>query len=811
MSDGALPSFESTQPAEAPQAGALPSFEATQPGGLPSFEQTTPTDTSEYGTPGQQLLTGIEGAAQGVAGPVATAAELGLHKLGVPGLASEDILARKEENPWVHGLSEAGGFGAGMFLGTGEAQLATKAGELAVGAAKLGEASSIVGKLAAGATKLGTEMAVISAGDQASELMLDPDKSVGSAVTNIGLSTLMGVASGGVLKGTGMLAKAGLEKAGFNGSALKEFTDRLVYRNSVFDPNELVQKEFSDAMASYHQMGSEVSGVEGLKAMALDKVMPKEITPHLAAQAEKMYAKGDAALEQMAKERVPERLMSKFEGQFRDLQDVIAKPDVSPGEMFDAMNDFKQEMQKYSKGNYGPFAIPAHHEAYDFINITKSLGHDVRVALEDNKAWGDVAHIQKDLNKAWTTAIPAIKDAEKKFMSKVGDELVLDPAKFQTYMNQNGKTTATNIRQQMMGKFVDAVEKFHDATNSIYDKAGLVSPHQPMGMGALKDSLNKPSVWARAADAWYDKQLAKSGGIAAGATAGATIGHLTGIPGADLALGYLGKALGEHLLPPLIQPLIDKPINMLAYGQATDLVKNAMAGQKLLEKSAKSIFIPGAVILPQHLAPTEKQLEQLDEQVKRNGQDPSKVISTSKNLDHYVPEHSNAITRKAASATTYLNSIRPTTSKQNPLDSDTPISPMQKAAYTRALTVAQQPLVVLEHIKDGTLQKQDIATLHAIHPEVYTQLQQQLLQEVAERVQKGENVPYHTRQALSLFTGSTLDSTFTPSSIIAAQPKPKPMPQQQGAASKSMNSLGKSNKTYRTPSQTSEQDRANRD
>lgn len=166
------------------------------------------TVPNKYGTPGQQIGTAVEGIAQGIAGPLATGAELGLSKLGVPGLSAEDISGRQAENPWIHGVSEGAGTVGGFLLGTGEAGLALKGAEAIADAAK-------VGKLGSSILKGAISNGLIQGGDEVSKWMLgqgDQQDPVGSALANTGVSGLFG----GIFGAAGSLGatatKKGLEK-----------------------------------------------------------------------------------------------------------------------------------------------------------------------------------------------------------------------------------------------------------------------------------------------------------------------------------------------------------------------------------------------------------------------------------------------------------------------------------------------------------------------------------------------------------------------------------------------------------------------
>jgi len=155
---------------------------------------------SPYESAGQKALTVAEGIAQGVAGPVATAAELGLSKLGVPNVSSPDITAREAANPELHTGAELAGLGASMYIGTGEAALAAKAAK-AIAAT---ETIAKMGKVGAAAVKGAVSNGLIQAGDEVSKWLLgqgDPQDAVGARLARSGAAILLSAGVGAGLSG----------------------------------------------------------------------------------------------------------------------------------------------------------------------------------------------------------------------------------------------------------------------------------------------------------------------------------------------------------------------------------------------------------------------------------------------------------------------------------------------------------------------------------------------------------------------------------------------------------------------------------
>lgn len=168
----------------------------------PEFNPEQPFETGEehYGTTGQQVLAGIEGAAKGVIGPLVSAAEIGT------GLTTgEDIRGRAEANPITHGASEAATFAGSLLVPVlGEASLAGHAaniGEHAAALAGVGaEGAGALSKIASAGVKGGAELATLQASDEASKLIeSDPNQSIGSAAINVGLAGILGGVGGAAL------------------------------------------------------------------------------------------------------------------------------------------------------------------------------------------------------------------------------------------------------------------------------------------------------------------------------------------------------------------------------------------------------------------------------------------------------------------------------------------------------------------------------------------------------------------------------------------------------------------------------------
>lgn len=183
-------------------------------------------------------------------------------------------------------------------------------------------------------------------------------------------------------------------------------------------------------------------------------------------------------------------------------------------------------------------------------------------------------------------------------------------------------------------------------------------------------------------------------------------------------------------------------------------------------------------------------------------------VTAREDLDHVsavYPDQGMLLGAAKMRISNYLNSVKPQMAPKLPFDKSVPNKEMDRA-YDRALDVAVQPLVVLNHIKDGSLTPDMMKHLTGLYPEVYNHLSRKITERAMQAQHDGEKPSYKTRQAMSLFLGAPLDSTMTQSSIqsiqsIFSKNKPQAQPQQQGKQKKSPNKLEKLSSQLQTPDQ----------
>lgn len=302
-------------------------------------------------------------------------------------------------------------------------------------------------------------------------------------------------------------------------------------------------------------------------------------------------------------------------------------------------------------------------------------------------------------------------------------------------------------------------------------------------------------------------------------------GHLGGWGGAGASIA-LERAL-EHVAPKVSQKYVAPAVlKAMASGHvdniahiidhATKLSKGATKTNKVVEALFKSgehgLF---------NFDTSDKEREKLKEYIENGGVDQAirdeniqhpqgfaeggKVeVQEPDSVSKVYPEQHVLLSSAKARVSNYLNSVRPIDMAAT-LPFDRPRKDKHKEReYNKVLDLANRPLSILKHVKNGTLKPKHMAAFTQMYPELYQNLSSKITSELMKNKVKGEKAPpYHVRQAMSLFLGSSLEGSFTPGNIQAAQ-QVFMRQKAQRAVPKSQSALTKMDDSARTPSQSRE-------
>lgn len=765
-------------------------------------------DHAKYSATPEQIKTAVEGAAEAASFGASTAAETEL------GVDPTDIQKRRATNPGVHNIGQIAGLGLSSLVpGIGEANVLRSAGEAAAQAVGLGlKGSGFASQVGAGVLRGAAEMALFQSGDEVSKYISnDPQQSAESALANIGLMGLIGSVPGAALGAVSPLWEKATQTK--TGQFLQDFKSRIQEHLDNPEPLEAISKELQGYHGEITGAADDVYGAKGLKAQELEKLMP-EMSEAINKQPQLISNEINQTVKKMREkpsiygDRYPSVLQS-IDDDFQRATSNLEKP----SDLFNATNEIKQKLGQYSdfRGRVTP-----DNPSYNAVKEMNQLYGKIKSTLENPEVWGKAAERQQAINQAFGEFKPALEDFQKKFMTEVNGERVIDNGKINTYVNQLGKPNA-EIKQQMLQNFLDAAEKYKGVIGDTHSNLGLESPFTHTSLNVTRGTLKDLGSGAKLADVFIKRGLAKLSGRALGAGIGGSVGHTAGAPWLGAILGE--QALGpffESILPSLVKPILKNLPSAEGFQSAVQFGLAVTKGEAALNRSATALFKPSSYVTPQRIPANEnKKTERLDKSLKNLQMNTASLMNVGGSTGHYLPDHQTALAATAARATQYLNSIRPSEVRGGPLDPPREPSLVAKAQFNRALSIAENPLHVLERIREGTLVPRDVIALKSIYPALYDRMSQKLTEKMIEHVSKGNAVPYKTRLGLSLFLGQPLDSSLKSSSIAAVQATyavPLQAPSQGQAPGKkhgSMKALSKLSQSYTTTSQAHELEQIN--
>lgn len=344
----------------------------------------------------------------------------------------------------------------------------------------------------------------------------------------------------------------------------------------------------------------------------------------------------------------------------------------------------------------------------------------------------------------------------------------------------------------------------------------------------------------------YYKGLQKVTSAATRATTDAIGTGVGGIPGLIIA-----DKLISPIAVPIVEKILQKPLlkankyvmpavlGAMSKGQTSGLfnvlnhTENIAKGAKAINTGVESLFKAGTQQSLNDLS-SDKDINAIKDFIDQGGvtqemQDSLKEApqpgqeqhyakggevkpqSSSGSLSSLYPEQAMLMSAAKGRMSNYLNSLKPQDNPQKLPYDKAPDQKDQHKAYNEAVGIAANPLKVLNHIKDGSLQLDHMKHLNSMYPELTQHLQKKITKRMLQSQLDDEQPKGRVKQAMALFLGAPLETYQTPQGIVAAQSvfAPKQTPQQ-AKTKKGTTNLGKSNKSYQTPEQAAENYKSNR-
>lgn len=332
------------------------------------------------------------------------------------------------------------------------------------------------------------------------------------------------------------------------------------------------------------------------------------------------------------------------------------------------------------------------------------------------------------------------------------------------------------------------------------------------GIGQVLDQLrDQTHNWSNTGRA-LDKMFQYVPGSAVGLIS-MLMGHN---PAVSFLIGGLTKYLAKDAPDAARLALLkwagsSQPVDAGAFKTMFDVIHSTLKGQDLTRRAARAVFSAGSKVIPDHLVATDQKIDKLDESLKDREKNPDSMLEIAGSLPHYMPGHAMGVSQTAMTAVNYLNAQRPKNGKLNPLDNEIPISEAKNNQFKKTLGLAQQPMGIIQNIKDGRLLPEDVQTIKALYPDYYNKVGQELSMAMADHLERGGTVPYRLKQSISMYLGHPMESTMTPQAIQSIQaiyaPKPQPpgVPGKSARAPKNTGKMGKIAENHYTQDQAAAQ------
>ncbi len=151
------------------------------------------------------------------------------------------------------------------------------------------------------------------------------------------------------------------------------------------------------------------------------------------------------------------------------------------------------------------------------------------------------------------------------------------------------------------------------------------------------------------------------------------------------------------------------------------------------------------------------------------------------NIETIAPNITPHIHSTAVKAVQFLNSRLPNVGNELPLDKMKEPSIAVKNAWLNLHDLVSDPLKVLDHVENGSLNRHHVEVLQSVYPDLHQEISQRVLNEVGNLKVENKEMPYRKKLALSKLLGVPLDTTMTPASMqsIIASAAPNTGPQAQ--------------------------------
>ena len=785
--------------------------------------------SEKFGSVGQQILAGVEGACSAILPGIFPAAE---QYLGIP---TENIKAR-EELP-AHTIGEIGGYGLGLLGGT------TEAGALKFGAASalpaiegsiakkvltaLPEATSVVGKISREAAARGLGGAVAGSfaglGTIANEAALgDPDLNGQRIAATVGMTALFGGAMSGLgtvaMEGTKGLVSKGEEAISKGVKNLREWYPGYIERTTGM-PAETVEEYIAKAGSAFKNpqeqnkmmgdLGEAIADTANNLTKARTKfyemarpaetaVLLKDIPSSVAlSEAEKVIAGLDEGINKIFADK--DRYLKGIGKDVKDIRDglerrIIASDMDDSSMIFDELRKTRQALdEKAGYKKSGLKELP-----YREAN-SREVVRDLRTLIKQNitnpEAWGEAAVRQAAIDIAHSEFMVAMEGLSTRGLSalnsniirtiktKSGEQYAARPQAMKAFFNQMSDIRGQSIR--------DALDDYFKAGQQLADQMKASYVHAPSasfnheGLDAILRRAGDLSQQAQeqAHISGLKKQLTPAG---SGSTATLGIGRGLGIgvggqfiPGIKIAAGIYGLGdAGYNALKKLknVPEVVAILSHLEGLGQKAGHHIDSMASA--WARTADRAYTVGrteiAVGLGRSFGKSTEdstaEYERRIQAIQKMAQPDQMYAALDKQIDglyEHAPKTSQSIQNTTVRAVQFLKSKIPQSPQAGPLAAKWTPSRNDISKFNRYYEAVYHPERIWKQLANGTASPEAIEAIQAVFPAYWQDGMSIVMLKVASM--DPAKMTYQAKTMLSMALNKDMDGTRTAHMITSNQ------------------------------------------
>lgn len=165
----------------------------------------------------------------------------------------------------------------------------------------------------------------------------------------------------------------------------------------------------------------------------------------------------------------------------------------------------------------------------------------------------------------------------------------------------------------------------------------------------------------------------------------------------------------------------------------------------------------------------KKTIKKIDESLANPDQFHSMLDKSTVNLHEYAPQTAFAVQQKMVVAAGFLASKAPRGTQTSVLSKPYEPSKSEVMKFARYYNMVEKPTSILQKIKIGQVLPEEMETLKIVYPQMLQQMQGIVMEELADHMAAGKNIPYQVKIGLSQFLETPLTNSLKQQSIAANQ------------------------------------------